>query len=324
MERGCPVESFAFSERRVSREEFVAGLGGSILVHALVLAAALVSAWVMPGKALQTPYFSVNLVSLQDLGPGFSGARKSPGDSATASVKNQDGPKSTTAPRASSTPVVPVKRLKMDEPAVKAEPELKKLQSPEAPKAVESNPNSAAVEKSLDKLIAKPKLQPKPTPIVQSSREESDKQTGGRERADQGASDDDQRANRNASAGRTAAQGGASGGSEGSPSGSVDGSGRVASALLGMYGNRVKEAINREWAMPDMLKPQGLEARLIVVVSRDGKVLDLRVEKASGNSLFDESAVRAVRRASPLPALPEVITYPKVEIDIRFRPEGLS
>ncbi len=317
------MESFALSERRLSREEFVAGLGGSILVHALVLAAALVSAWVMPGKALQTPYFSVNLVSLQDLGPGFSGARKSPGDSASASVKNQDGPKSTDAPRTSSTPVVPVKRLKMDEPAFKAEPEIKKLQSPEAPKAVESNPNSAAVEKSLDKLIAKPKPQPKPTPIVQSSREESERQTGGRERADQGASDDDQRANRNASAGR-AAQGGASGGSEGSPSGSVDGSGRAASALLGMYGNRVKEAINREWAMPDMLKPQGLEARLIVVVSRDGKVLELRVEKASGNSLFDESAVRAVRRASPLPALPEVITYPKVEIDIRFRPEGLT
>jgi TonB family protein len=323
MERGCPMESFALSERRLSREEFVAGLGGSILVHALVLAAALVSAWVMPGKALQTPYFSVNLVSLEDLGPGFSGARKSPGDSASAAVKNQDGPKSTDAPRTSSTPVVPVKRLKMDEPAVKAEPEIKKLQSPEAPKAVESNPNSAAVEKSLDKLIAKPKPQPKPTPIVQSSREESERQTGWRERADHGVSDDDQRANRNASAGR-AAQGGASGGSEGSPSGSVDGSGRAASALLGMYGNRVKEAINREWAMPDMLKPQGLEARLIVVVSRDGKVLDLRVEKASGNSLFDESAVRAVRRASPLPALPEVITYPKVEIDIRFRPEGLT
>jgi len=98
----------------------------------------------------------------------------------------------------------------------------------------------------------------------------------------------------------------------------------VASALLGMYGSRVKEAINREWAVPDMVKPQGLEARLVVVVNREGKLLDLRIEKRSGNSLFDESAIRAVRKASPLPALPEVITFPKVEIDIRFRPEGLS
>ncbi len=317
------MESFALSEQRLSREELVAGLGGSILVHLVVFAAALVSAWVMPGKVMQTPYFSVNLVSLQDLGPGFSGARKSPGDSSTALPKSQDGPKSASASRTSSSTVVPVKRLKMDEPVAKVEPELKKLHTAETPKPVESTNNSAVVEKSLDKLIAKPRLQPKPPAITQSAKDEGEKQPTGRERAEQGASDDDQKPNRNL-AGRAGNQGGASGGAEGSPSGSVDGSGRVASALLGMYGNRVKEAINKEWAMPDMLKPQGLETRLIVVVSRDGKVLDLRVEKASGNSLFDESAVRAVRRASPLPALPEVITYPKVEIDIRFRPEGLS
>lgn len=183
------MESFALSEQRLSREELVAGLGGSILVHLAVFAAALVSAWVMPGKAMQTPYFSVNLVSLQDLGPGFSGALKSPGDSATAAAKSQDGPKSTSVPRTSSAPVVPVKRLKMDEPAARSEPELKKLQS-EAPKAVESSTNSAAVEKSLDKLIAKPKPQPKPAAISQSSRDEGEKQSAGRERAEQGASAD--------------------------------------------------------------------------------------------------------------------------------------
>ncbi len=317
------MESFALTEQRISRGELVAGLGGSVLVHLLVLAAALFSAWVMPGKAMQTPYFSVNLVSLQDLGPGFSGALKSPGDSTVASAKSQDGAKSTSATHTNSAPVVPVKRLKMDDPVAKTEPEIKKLQSAEVPKAMESIASSAAVEKHLDKLITKPKLQPKPAAITQSSRDASEKEPTGQERAAQGGSNDDQKANRNAG-GKAGGQGGASGGSEGSPSGSVDGSGRVASALLGMYGNRVKEAINREWAMPETLKPHGLEARLIVVVNRDGKVLDLRVEKSSGNSLFDESAVRAVRRASPLPALPPVIADPTMDIAIRFRPEGLS
>jgi len=317
------MECIALSERRLSRAEFAAGLSGSLVVHALVLAAALLSAWISPSKAIQTPYLSVNLVSLQDLGPGFSGARKSSAESSSASVKNQDAPKSSGAARSSSSPVVPVKRLKMDEPAVKADPEIKRLQSSEAPKLAESKPNAVAVEKSLDKLIAKPKLQPKPAPIEQTQGEESEKRIGGRERADQDGSDDDAKPARNATSGRAGGQG-CGGGAEGSPSGSVEGSGRVASALLGMYGNRVKEAISREWAMPDVAKPQGLEARLIVVVSRDGKVLDLRIEKSSGNSLFDDSAVRAVRRASPLPALPPVIAEPRMELAIRFRPEGLS
>lgn len=328
MERMENMESFALSERRLSREELVTGIGGSILVHVLVVAMALISPWLMPGKLSQTPYFSVNLVSLQDLGPGFSGPVKGPGEKSAAQTKAQEASKSPTPARTVSSPVVPIKRLHMDEPSTKTEPDLKKMQSHEAPKVTESTQSTASVEKSLDKLIHKPKPESKPAPITQSSREESVRQASGQEKGDQGSSSADQRPNRTTSAGRDGNQRatgqGGGGGSEGSPAGSVDGSGRVASALLGMYGSRVKEAINRQWAVPDVVKPQGLETKLIVIVSKDGRILDLRIEKASGNSLFDESAIRAVRKASPLPALPEVITFSQVEIAIRFRPEGLS
>lgn len=309
------MESFALSSRRLSREELITGVGGSVLIHVLLMATALISTWVMPGKPIQSPYFSVNLVSLQDLGPGFSGARTDPGEKGKAPTKVAETSKAASTARMPSGPVVPIRRLRMDDPVAKTEPEIKKIQGLETPKVVESSQNSASVAKNLDKLIAKPKVQPKPVPVIQSSGEESESQ---------GSSGADRKPGGSAVPGKATGQGGASGGSEGSPTGSTDGSGRVASALLGMYGSRVKEAINREWAVPDMVKPQGLEARLVVVVNREGKLLDLRIEKRSGNSLFDESAIRAVRKASPLPALPEVITFPKVEIDIRFRPEGLS
>lgn len=309
------MECFGLSSRRLSKEELITGVGGSVLVHVLLAAAALISTWVMPGKPIQSPYFSVNLVSLQDLGPGFSGARKNPGEKGTAPAKDVETPKAASTVRTPSGPVVPIRRLRMDDPVAKAEPEIKKIQGLEAPKVVESSQNSASVARNLDRLIAKPKVPPKPAPVIQSS---------GDERESQRSPGTDRKPAGGTAPGKATGQGGASGGSEGSPTGSTDGSGRVASALLGMYGSRVKEAINREWAVPDMVKPQGLEARLVVVVNREGKLLDLRIEKRSGNSLFDESAVRAVRKASPLPALPEVITFPKVEIDIRFRPEGLS
>jgi len=72
------------------------------------------------------------------------------------------------------------------------------------------------------------------------------------------------------------------------------------------------------------LKAQHLETVLVVVIRRDGKVLDLRVEKSSGNEAYDESARRAVRKADPLPAFPAIYSPAQEEIGLRFRPEDLS
>ncbi|NLI83514.1 MAG: TonB C-terminal domain-containing protein [Deltaproteobacteria bacterium] len=309
------METIAIPTRTLSREELITGVGGSILVHVLLVAVALLSSWILPGKPLQQPYFSVNLVSLQDLGPGFSGMQKAPGEKGGVSSKASETAAESARPRANSGPVVPVRRLRMAEPVVKTEPEIKKIQGLEAPKVADSSTNAVSLEKNLDKLIAKPKTPPKPAPIVQSE---------GEAKGQGGAGGKDRTPGQNAGAGRVAGQGGAAGGAEGSPAGSLDGSGRVASALLGMYGSRVKEAINREWAVPDMLKPHGLEARLTVTVNREGKLLNLKVEKTSGNALFDETAIRAVKKAVPLPPFPAVITFSELQIDIRFRPEGLS
>jgi len=52
--------------------------------------------------------------------------------------------------------------------------------------------------------------------------------------------------------------------------------------------------------------------------------LSLEVEKKSGNSLFDEAALRAVRRAEPLDPFPDAIQANQLEFGISFRPQGIS
>ena len=58
--------------------------------------------------------------------------------------------------------------------------------------------------------------------------------------------------------------------------------------------------------------PQGMEVRpfayravLYFRVHRDGKVTSASVEETSGFAFFDQAAMRALLRASPLPPLPE-------------------
>jgi TonB family protein len=48
------------------------------------------------------------------------------------------------------------------------------------------------------------------------------------------------------------------------------------------------------------------------------------VEKGSGNERFDQTALRAVRRASPFPRLPGVLRESKHEVGLRFRAEDIN
>ena len=57
------------------------------------------------------------------------------------------------------------------------------------------------------------------------------------------------------------------------------------------------------WKLPPRSK--GLQATLRYTLAANGSVSFVRVEKSSGDQSFDDSAVQAVRRASPFPAPPK-------------------
>ncbi len=56
-----------------------------------------------------------------------------------------------------------------------------------------------------------------------------------------------------------------------------------------------------------------------LTVSRDGTVSDIRIEKASNNTFYDNVAMRAVRNSSPLPPLPASFSKSSQRFRIKFR-----
>jgi len=82
--------------------------------------------------------------------------------------------------------------------------------------------------------------------------------------------------------------------------------------------------IRGQWSLPREILPKGnVEAVINVRILRNGAVVDIGFEKRSGNRYFDDSAVRALKKASPLPPLPSWIRGSDIEIGIRFRSDEL-
>lgn len=75
--------------------------------------------------------------------------------------------------------------------------------------------------------------------------------------------------------------------------------------------------VRRAWVLPAGFRTQVLETHVEVELDAVGKVQgEPRVTRRSGNPWYDESVVRAIEKASPLPAPPRPGRWPFV-----FRPE---
>lgn len=92
---------------------------------------------------------------------------------------------------------------------------------------------------------------------------------------------------------------------------------------LQIYYNEIWERIRSNWAISDDILEQvkGLEAVIILKILRDGTIDDFWFETKSGNTFFDQSVVRAIKKSSPLPPLSRFTAMEHYEIGIRFKPE---
>jgi TonB family protein len=66
------------------------------------------------------------------------------------------------------------------------------------------------------------------------------------------------------------------------------------------------------------LPKDNIETVVLARILRNGAVTDVTFEKRSGNRYFDDSAIRAIKKASPFPPLPAWIRDNSIEIGIRF------
>ncbi len=64
-----------------------------------------------------------------------------------------------------------------------------------------------------------------------------------------------------------------------------------------------------------------METVIVLIIEKDGRIQKLWFEKKSGNELYDQMAMRAIKKAEPLPPIPNELNENTLEFGIRFFPD---
>jgi protein TonB len=101
------------------------------------------------------------------------------------------------------------------------------------------------------------------------------------------------------------------------------GGGGAADLRFSGYYRSLYEKIYQSWILPDYVteKEGSREVIVVIKIQRDGRILEANFEKASGNRLLDASVMNALKKADPLPPLPDDFRESFLEIGIRFIPQ---
>jgi colicin import membrane protein len=92
---------------------------------------------------------------------------------------------------------------------------------------------------------------------------------------------------------------------------------------MNKYYSLVWAKIKEAWTIPENLYKEtiDLEATIVVIIDRDGGIQKWWFEKKSGHAFYDQSVVRAIMKAEPLPPIPGDIPEKSLEIGLRFKPD---
>ncbi len=103
------------------------------------------------------------------------------------------------------------------------------------------------------------------------------------------------------------------------PAPAARGDNAESNAKMNAYYSLIWSRIRGKWTLPQGILPrENVEAIVQAKILRNGTVTDLSFEKRSGNRYFDESAMKAIKKASPFPPLPDSIRDNNIDIGIRF------
>jgi colicin import membrane protein len=87
------------------------------------------------------------------------------------------------------------------------------------------------------------------------------------------------------------------------------------------YFRQLDEKVRSNWNVPALgaEEKEKLMVQIRIVIEIDGRVSQVRMEKSSGNSYFDDSVLRAIRKASPLPVPPAPLRGSEEYYEVGFR-----
>ena len=317
---------------------------GRMLLLSLVLHVGAIAAVVMAdGQHQQEPValkaYTVALIDPAALGGGLPpGPRKAAGQQSKAVAKAPDKPAPAVAPKPPNPPQVkdkPVETVKQSPPAsLKPKKELVKLPTKEKSKK-EKKPKQKKIEKKekpkpqaeKKTVTQKKKIEKKQAKKVASKQPESPKKKPKRkkdtpvkkvtpkpkkiakkttdsvsvqERDERRLSAAIKRIRKNVeSKSRPSGQAGAR--PQGRGGGSSGGGGVQGFAFM-MYTEQVKQRVKEGWIVAQ--EKLGLTAVVQFGVRPSGDIVGVELARSSGNSAFDQSVLRAVHNANPLPPPP--------------------
>jgi TonB family protein len=108
-------------------------------------------------------------------------------------------------------------------------------------------------------------------------------------------------------------------------SGSGGAGGRLIDPAFARWLEGVQKKINNAWHIPFMSsQSKNLETTATITIRRDGQIVDINIDKRSGNRAYDESVVRVLRMIDRLPPLPSSVTEDPMELELHLRPEGVT
>ncbi|GMR05206.1 MAG: hypothetical protein BMS9Abin23_1152 [Thermodesulfobacteriota bacterium] len=83
----------------------------------------------------------------------------------------------------------------------------------------------------------------------------------------------------------------------------------------------IRDRVQENWVYPEGFNRQSASVIVSIRIGRKGDLLDIWVEKGSGNRQFDLSLLDAVRKSAPFPPLPVDFEGDFLETGLRFCPQ---
>jgi len=102
----------------------------------------------------------------------------------------------------------------------------------------------------------------------------------------------------------------------GSPVGTASLSLDVSDFPFTYYLRQIQQKVSEKWVPPARGSESGNRVVVLFEIERDGQVRTSKIERSSGNAIYDNSALRAIMDANPFPELPR--EFPSHSLRIHF------
>jgi protein TonB len=102
----------------------------------------------------------------------------------------------------------------------------------------------------------------------------------------------------------------------GSPAGTASLSLDVSDFPFTYYLRQLQQKVSEKWVPPAREAEPGNRVVVLFEIGRDGQVRATKIERSSGNAVYDQSALRAIMDANPFPPLPQ--EFPAHSLRVHF------